>query len=334
MCFMDIDHEAHRSTSSVAEGSTGPEIKFVGVTTTHNGNRALDGVSFTIPAGSITVVMGNPGGGKSLLVQHLLDEERPDEGQVLIDGQSLWELPADRRQRFHERVGVLRGGNSILESELDESATVRENLANQLGNSDRGLGRNTQPTIDECVAELDLGDVVDARPADLEPGDKRRLALAVAVLADPAVVVLDDPGEGIDVNHLSAMVRTITGWHRRTGATVLLTVHSIELARDVGDHLVVLRDGRVIEEGQPRALLADIHQQADFEERFDTTLGFREADPENLRRRNYRLDPKTLALIAIMLIIAIGTIVALLTSGILDIGPQHEGVPDNGTISR
>lgn len=331
---MASDDGVRPSVVSTAIHGAGPRIEFVGVSTGHNGHRALADVSFTVPAGSITVLMGNPGGGKSLLVRHLLDEVRPDEGQILIDGQSLWDLPPDQRQRFHDRVGVLRAGNSVRESELDESATVRENIAAQLGHSDRGLGKDTQLTIDDCVAELDLGDVLDSRPADLEPGDKRRLALAVALLGDPAVVVLDDPGEGIDVNHLTSMVAAITGWHRRTGATVLLTIHSIELAKDVADHLVVLRDGYVIEEGQPSALLAEVHQQADFEQRFDTTLGFREADPENLRRRNYRLKPFQLILIAALLIIGIGTIIALLTSGIIDIGPQHEGGGDHGVVRQ
>ena len=149
--------------------------------------------------------------------------------------------------------------------------------------------------------------------------DKRRLAIATALLADPALVVLDDPGAGIDVPHLQPMLRAIKGWQGRTGATVVLTTHSIEVARSAGDHLLVLRDGKVAGEGDSQELLRGVESLEDFEQRFGTTLSVREADPGRLRSQTRNIDKKAIVLTAVLLAAGIVIICGLLFSGVLDL---------------
>jgi ABC-type transporter Mla maintaining outer membrane lipid asymmetry ATPase subunit MlaF len=258
-------------------------------------------VSFTAPAGQITVVMGERGSGKSLLAQYVIGEAVPDGGEVIIGGEPLSSLSEQERRQLHDSVGVLRGGNRIRESEVSESASVADNLVEQLRFNDRVTSDDDARALArESLERIDLSDVAGMRPDDLDPGQARRVAIATALLSDPALVVLDDPGSGIDVNHLESMRRGITRWHARTGSTLLLTTHSIEVAKTVGQRLVVLRDGEVAAEGDSTELLSGIHDLTAFERRFGTTLSVREADPERLRRGLHVPSPRALLTIGVM----------------------------------
>jgi ABC-type transporter Mla maintaining outer membrane lipid asymmetry ATPase subunit MlaF len=303
--------DTNRGTDTAESGDLeilkqAPELKFENISDSSDGYRSMNGLSFTAPAGHITVVMGERGSGKSQLVRYAIGTDTPDAGEVVIDGQPLSGLTAEERRALHDSVGVLRGGNRIRESELSESVTVVDNLVAQLRQNDDVTSDDDARSLARASLDhFDLADVADLRPDDLDSSQERRVAIAAALLSDPALVVLDDPGSGIDVNHLESMRHAIKSWHGRTGSTLLLTTHSIEVAKTVGQRLVVLRDGQVVAEGDSAELLAEVADLAAFEQKFGTTLGVREADPERLRRGLHLPSSRAVLTIAVLLMLCI-----------------------------
>jgi ABC-type transporter Mla maintaining outer membrane lipid asymmetry ATPase subunit MlaF len=291
-----------------------PELTFKNISASTDGHQTMRDVSFTAPAGQITVIMGERGSGKSLLAQYVIGEAEPDSGDVVIGGQPLSGLSGADRRRLHDSVGVLRGGNRIRESELSESETVVDNLVDQLRQTDRVTNEeDARARARTCLEYFDLSDVADVHPDELDPNMERRVAIAAALLSDPELVVLDDPGSGIDVNHLESMRWVIKKWHTRTGSTLLLTTHSIEVAKTVGQRLVVLRNGEVAADGDAAELLADVDDLPAFEKRFGTTLSFSEADPERLRRTLHMPSPRAMLTIAVCVTLIIIFAILLMT---------------------
>lgn len=279
-----------RSRSGVRTGS-GPRIELRdvhsawasggGVASAGERAEALSGLSLILPAGQITVLLGDHRSGKTLVTLHLLGEVAPDRGQVLVDGRSLWELPEPQRVEMHDSFGVLRGGTAIRESKIDIAATVRANLTAQLRHA--RTSADPEGVVGEWLAHYDLTPDAESLPQMLDSGARRRLAVALALAGDPAVVVIDDPGQAMDSDHLRHMVTSVREWQARTGSTVLLTVHSLQVALDLGHQVAVLSEGQVLAHGHPEDVLSGVNDDDTFQRRFGTGLGgVAEADPLRL----------------------------------------------------
>ena len=295
---------------------------------------ALTGLSLTVPPGQITVLLGDHQSGKSLLALHLLGELAPDSGHVQVGGQSLWELPEQQRRAIHDRFGVLRGGTTIRESELDPHRSVRDNFVDQLRSSDAAA--LAEQAASDCLEYFDLSEYAEAKPDQLDAAARRRLALALALAADPQVVVIDDPGEALDVTHLEGMLESIKGWQARTEATVLITVHSLRVARELGHQVAVLRGGEVIAHGAPADVLDGVVDDQSYEQRFGTSIGgVAEADPERSGNRtrllNLAENRRHIAFVVAFFVLAVVIIAALLFSGVLDQGTGDNGGSKAGT---
>lgn len=316
------------ATSRALATERAPEIEFRDVHTrwtpgrdwpgTRTRPEALSGLWVRLPAGQISVLMGDHGSGKSLLALHLLGELAPDHGQVLVGGQSLWELPEYARRELHDRFGLFRGGTAMRESELVATATVRENLTDLLTQID---GVPAPARVPEWLDCFDLTELADELPDKLASPARRRLALALALAHDPPVVVIDDPAQAIDFTHADDMIGSVSRWHARTGATVLITVHSLRVARELAHQVVVLRDGHVAAQGPPERVLEGVIDDEGFTRRFGSDIGgVAESDPERIRRLLRRLNLRErrvqLALTVVFLLIGV-LIVALLVSGII-----------------
>jgi ABC-type multidrug transport system ATPase subunit len=188
---------------------------------------------------------------------------------------------------LHHQVGVLRGGTRIRESHIDPASSVRENIIELLRRSSDCA--NPDEEVGVWLTDYDLTEVADSLPDKLGSGARRRLALALALAWDPALVVVDDPGEAFDYVHRGLLVKAFKKWHVRTGATVLITLHSLELAKILGHQVAVLRDGRVLAQGIPARVLDGVIDDETFEARFHTGLGG-VAEADSLRLGNLRTD--------------------------------------------
>lgn len=202
---------------------------------------AVDGVSFTIKSGEIFGLLGPNGAGKSTLIRMLTCLTHPDGGSAAINGHDILREAAT----IKTLVGVVPQENN-----LDRELTVVENL--------RIYGRlhrvaDLPRRITEVLREVDLDERRDSLVNSLSGGMKRRLIIARALLADPAVLFLDEPSIGLDPQirrQLWEIVRRVT----RTGRTVLLTTHYIEEADALCDRIGILRKGKLIALDTPAAL--------------------------------------------------------------------------------
>jgi ABC-type multidrug transport system ATPase subunit len=247
---------------------------------------ALTGLSLVLPAGQVTVLLGDHQSGKTLLALHLLGEVPLASGDVLSNGESIWAMPEAKRSKLHSDVGVLLGGRRIRRSHIDQDLTVRENIVAQISRSkvrQRTGPRTAADAAHVWLANINLADVADQLPGALGPAQRRRLAVALSLASDPALVVIDDPGEALDYTHVYVLVEGFKRWHARVGATALVTVRSLMVTKLLADQVAVLRDGKVLAHGPPEELLDGVFDDETFERRFETGLGgVGESDPDRL----------------------------------------------------
>jgi ABC-type multidrug transport system ATPase subunit len=244
-------------------------------------DEALAGFSLTLPPGKSTVLLGDRGSGKTLVALHLLLEVPLEKGRLLTNGESVWDMPEEKRMMLHSQVGIMIGHTRIRRNHIDPNATVRENLIAQLRRSSKVT--DPQSVVGDWLRDYDLAGIADKLPDRTSSAARRRLAMALALAWDPALVVLDDLGAAIDYAHFKPLNDAAVKWHQRTGATVLITVRSLAMAKLVSHQVVILRDGKVLECGPPEEVLRGVDDEESFERRFHTGLGgFSEYDPGRL----------------------------------------------------
>ena len=209
----------------------------------HGGLRALDGVSFDIEAGEFFGLLGPNGAGKTTLISVLAGLARATSGRVRVNG---FDVAAD--------YAAARRQLGIVPQELvfDPFFSVRESLVIQSGYF--GVRRN-DAWIDELLFHLGLADKADANMRQLSGGMKRRVLVAQALVHKPAVIVLDEPTAGVDVELRQTLWSFIARLNRE-GRTVLLTTHYLEEAEALCGRIAMLKAGRVVALDTKQALLS------------------------------------------------------------------------------
>ncbi len=206
---------------------------------------ALDGVTLEIPRGQFAAVVGRSGSGKSTLLHLAAGIDRPDAGEVWVDGRSLASLSDDDLTRLRrESIGMVHQFFHLL-----PTLTVRENVALPLLLG-RGSEREALARADALLAEVGLSARAGARPHTLSGGEMQRAAVARALLHEPALVLADEPTGNLDSRAAGGVLALLATLARGRGATVVMVTHSREAAQSA-DRVIELRDGRVVGDGRP-----------------------------------------------------------------------------------
>src|ERR671936_2322681 len=216
----------------------GPAISVHNLRKSYGDHEALRGISFQIAEGEVFGLLGPNGAGKTTTVEILEGYRVRDGGDVTVLGSD----PARGERAFRERIGVV-----LQQSQMFQNLTVRELHA-------MFAGYYEQPRdVDQVISLVGLREKADARVKTLSGGQKRRLDLGIALVADPDLVFLDEPTTGFDPAARRAaweMIRSL----RSLGKTILLTTHYLDEAEQLADRVAVLREGRIIREGAPTEL--------------------------------------------------------------------------------
>jgi osmoprotectant transport system ATP-binding protein len=222
-------------------------LQLVGVSKTYGGVCALQPVDLTVPAGRTTVLIGPSGCGKSTLLRLMVGLVQPDAGQVFFDGAPLTPANAPALRR---RIGFV-----VQDGGLFPHLTARGNIALMA----RHLGWK-RDRIDARLAELvELTrfpkDRLDQYPAQLSGGQKQRVSLMRALMLDPRLILLDEPLGALDPLIRSELQQDLREIFRSLHKTVVLVTHDLGEAGYLGDNLVLLRGGRVVQQDSFAALL-------------------------------------------------------------------------------
>ena len=254
-----------RLAADPAAGSpAGPGVLVEGITKRYGARTALDDVSIDVPAGSVLALLGPNGAGKTTLVRVLTTLIRPDRGRAIVAGHDVVARPGEVRRS----IGLV-GQHAAV----DEYLTGRENLTlvARLLRFDR---TETRGRVGAALETFGLADVADAPTATYSGGLRRRLDLAVTLLADPAVLFLDEPTTGLDPASRHGLWELVDQL-AADGTTVLLTTQYLEEADRLADTVAVIDRGRLIATGTPDDLRARLGGD---------TVHIRLADPADLPR--------------------------------------------------
>lgn len=209
--------------------------------------RAVEDVSFTVPAGTTHAIVGESGSGKSTTARILLGFERATSGSALLHGTDVAALRGEERRQFRRRVQLVYQNPF---ASLNPRMTVRDIVAEPLRNF--RLGRRRERT-DRAAALLDrvaLGpEYHRRRPHELSGGQRQRVAIARALVLDPSVVVLDEPVSALDVSVQAQILDLLAELQRERGLTYLFISHDLAVVRQVSDTVTVLHRGRAVESG-------------------------------------------------------------------------------------
>jgi len=217
--------------------------------------KALDDVSFSVPAGTTHALVGESGSGKTTALRTLLGLERPDAGTLLVDGESVVGRSADavRGIRRHLQL-VYQNPFTSLDPSWRVGAIVREPLERYRVGARRGRAAR----VAETLAAVGLTPAhARRRPAELSGGQRQRVAIARALVLEPDVIVLDEPTSALDVSVQADIIEVLLKLQAERGPTYLFVSHDLALVRQVADSVSVLRNGKVVESGPVDRVFSD-----------------------------------------------------------------------------
>ncbi|MBI2206595.1 MAG: ABC transporter ATP-binding protein [Candidatus Rokubacteria bacterium] len=226
-------------------------IQIEALTKSFRGQSVLRGVSLTVPTGAITVIIGRSGGGKSVLLKHVIGLLRPDSGRVLVDGEDVTQLSGEALDRVRRRYGVVFQGGALF-----DSLTCGDNVAFPLREKLRLPRRDVGPRVEAALAQVGLEGVGAKYPAEISGGMRKRVAIARALVTEPEIIFFDEPTTGLDPILVNTIHRLIRALHERYHFTAVIVSHEIPSIFEIAHRVAMLGDGRIVEEGPPDTLQA------------------------------------------------------------------------------
>lgn len=235
-----------------------PLIRLIDVDKSFGPQKVLDSFNLDIHPFETTVVLGPSGTGKSVMLKHIVGLLRPDRGEVRFDGQRIDTLNERELKSVRLQVGLLFQMGALF-----DSMTVQENLEFPMMEHTACTASERQDRVLVALDMVDLSGVHDKLPSQLSGGQKKRVALARAIVLQPRVVLYDEPTTGLDPIRADGINELILKLKRKLRVTSVVVTHDLASARKVADRVVMLLGGRVIADGTYDQLekSADSHVQ-------------------------------------------------------------------------
>jgi phospholipid/cholesterol/gamma-HCH transport system ATP-binding protein len=232
-------------TDKVPEEKTGDSpicrIEFRDVTIAFDDHVVLDHVSFKVPPGEMRVMLGESGGGKSMIIKLVLGLQKPDSGEIFIDGEEITWLAEEELVRIREKMGVV-----FQDGALFDSLSVFENVAYRL--QERGEDEQMiERKVGEILEFVGLQNVEDKLPSELSGGMKRRVAIARAVVDESEIVLFDEPTAGLDPPTAGTICELALKLRDVLGVSSIWVTHRVEDVRFLSSKFVVAAQGDQIE---------------------------------------------------------------------------------------
>lgn len=216
-----------------------------------DGTKALNNVNLEVKKGEIVSLLGKNGAGKSTLFLHFNGIYKPDEGEILIDGEPL---KYDKKNliKFRQKVGI------VFQNPDDQlfAPTVEEDVA--FGPLNLGLSQEeTQKRVTEALKRVDMEGYERKAPHHLSGGQKKRVAIAGILAMQPEVMVLDEPTSGLDPKGASDILKLLYELNDE-GMTIIISTHDVDLVPIYSSKVYVISSGEIIKSGTPKEVFGDI----------------------------------------------------------------------------
>jgi phospholipid/cholesterol/gamma-HCH transport system ATP-binding protein len=230
-------------TTGLSSNGSGISLQVRGLRKSYDGLEVLKGLDFKVESGEIFVIMGPSGSGKSVLLKHLIGLEDPDDGEVLIQGESI---------RSPEVMDKYRLALVFQSGALLNSLTVGENVGLYLSEHRLKSPEEIVRVVAEKLESVGLKGLEDKMPSELSGGMKKRVAIARALIIEPQLILYDEPTSELDP--LSAVIigEEILKLKNRIHVTSLVVSHDRDLAFGVADRIAVINEGQILTIGTPQ----------------------------------------------------------------------------------
>ncbi len=248
-------HPGSQSTTRPRPTSIDALIRFVGVHKAFGRLKVLTGVDLDFEAGKTTVILGPSGTGKSVLLKHMVGLLRPDAGEVWFEDKRIDDMRDRDLVEVRKQFGFL-----FQMAALFDSMTVADNVCFPLVEHTKLSKPDRRDKAEQALKMVGLAGIGEKMPGELSGGQKKRVALARAVVLEPKVVLYDEPTTGLDPIRSDVINELILALNHNLGVTGVVVTHDIASARKVADRMVMLHGGKVIADGD-----ADAFEQSDNE---------------------------------------------------------------------
>jgi phospholipid/cholesterol/gamma-HCH transport system ATP-binding protein len=215
------------------------------------GQKVLDGVSFRIENGESVVIIGRSGGGKSVLLKHLIGLLKPDSGEVLIDRENIELMNERQLLRVRRNFGMVFQGAALF-----DSMTVAENVAFGLRRHEHLTESEIARRVAKTLEMVDLPGTEDKSPAELSGGMRKRVGLARAIIYEPQIVLYDEPTTGLDPIVSDSIDKLMMRVRDHLKVTSIVVTHDMRTARRVGNRVLMLHEKKIYANAAPQEFFA------------------------------------------------------------------------------
>jgi phospholipid/cholesterol/gamma-HCH transport system ATP-binding protein len=221
-----------------------PLIEFRDVTKRFGDRTVLDRVNLEIYENQITTIMGKSGAGKSVLLKHIIGLLPPDTGTILFQGKPINKMRKGQWDRYRSQISYLFQNNALF-----DSMTVFDNVALPLRQTTDLSPKEIEKKVMARIEQTDLTEAAAKYPSELSGGMQKRVALARALVTDPAIVLFDEPTTGQDPIRKNVILSTIAHYRKKFGFTAVLVSHDIPDVYFISDRIILLWEGKIAFQG-------------------------------------------------------------------------------------
>src|SRR4051794_8895943 len=238
----DPNDEYRWHTGRVRPTGVPDAVEFVEVHKAFGRNKILRGLNMGIPEGKISMILGPSGTGKSVCIKHMVGLLYPDDGDVLVHGESIPNMVDDRLFEVRKKFGVL-----FQDGALFGSMNLYDNVCFPLRqHTDKGEDE-IEDIVMKRLREVGLESATDKFPNELSGGMRKRAGFARALVLDPDIVLFDEPDSGLDPVRTALLCELIQEVHEENGGAYVVITHDIMSAKRVAEYIAVLWKGRIVE---------------------------------------------------------------------------------------
>ncbi len=221
-------------------------IEIINLCKSFGGVKVLDNVNLKVQRGETLVIIGQSGGGKSVLLKHMIGILKPDSGRVLVEGTDITAVSMEGLNEIRKKFGMLFQGAALF-----DSMTVLENVGFGLYEHSTLLDNEIQRRVKENLSLVGLEGIQEKKPAELSGGMRKRVGLARAIAMGPQIILYDEPTTGIDPIMGDVIDELILKLRDHLAVTSVAVTHDMKSAYKIADRIAMLYKGRIIEVGTP-----------------------------------------------------------------------------------